>query len=93
MLILLLDKNRLTANTIGSPRLPFCIRFFVDRRKLPPARESNGSVAPAGGLPGELLPQREGLLCESILIPVEIYLFLQVASSEETPVLSNRLIV
>lgn len=50
-------------------------------------------MAPAGGLPGELLPQRGGLLCESILAPVEIYLFLQVASSEETPVLSNRLIV
>lgn len=50
-------------------------------------------MAPAGGLSGELLPQRGGLLCESILAPVEIYLFLQVASSEETPVLSNRLIV
>lgn len=61
---------------------------------LPAAKESNSAVAPASRLPGELLPQLEGLLCESILAPVEIYLFLQVASSEETPVPnSNRLIV
>lgn len=44
-------------------------------------------------LPGELLLQLDDLLCESILAPVEIYLFLQVVSSEKTPVLnSNRLI-
>lgn len=62
--------------------------------KLPPTKDSNSAVAPPGRLPGELLLQLEGLLCESILAPVEIYLFLQVASSEKTPVLkSNRLIV
>lgn len=72
----------------------FCFfLLFTGVNSLPPGNLSRGAVAPAGGLPGELLPQRGGLLCESILAPVEIYLFLQVASSEETPVLSNRLIV
>lgn len=97
MLILLFDKDRLTANIIRRACLPFHVFsffFFLNARKLPPAKESNSAVAPAGRLPSELLPQLEGLLCESILAPVEIYLFLQVASSEETPVLnSNRLIV
>lgn len=72
----------------------FCFfLLFTGVNSLLPGNLSRGAVAPAGGLPGELLPQRGGLLCESILAPVEIYLFLQVASSKETPVLSNRLIV
>lgn len=96
MLILLFSKHCLTANIIRCTCLPFYVRFFFffNTRKVPPAKKSNSAVTPADRLPGELLLQLEGLLCESILAPVEMYLFLQVASSEETPVLnSNRLIV